>query len=82
LLGITFSPAVDLKTWRDEVGLATELLRDADRAVAMAYGAAASADQEKATRVSVLVGPDGRVVKTYATPDAEGHPAEALADLA
>ncbi len=48
----------------------------------MAYGAAKSADQEKATRVSVLVGPNGKVVKTYATPHAEGHPAEALADLA
>jgi peroxiredoxin len=71
-----------LKGWRDEVGLATELLCDADRSVAMAYGAAQSADQEKATRLSVLVGPDGNVVRTYATPDAEGHPAEALADLA
>ena len=81
LLGVTFSPADDLKTWRGEVGLTTELLRDADRSVAMAYGAADGADQEKATRVSVLVGPDGKVVKTYATPDAEAHPGEALADL-
>ena len=82
MLGITFSPSEDLQRWSDEVGLTTELLRDADRAVAMAYGAAQSADQEKATRVSVLLGPDGNVVRTYATPDAEGHPAEALADLA
>jgi peroxiredoxin len=81
LLGITFSPAEDLKTWRDEVGLETELLRDADRAIAMAYGAATSADQEKATRMSVLVGPDGKVARTYETPDAEAHPGEALADL-
>lgn len=82
MLGITFSAADELQTWRGEVGLATELLCDADRSVAMAYGAAQSADQEKATRMSVLVGPDGKVVRTYATPDAEGHPAEALADLA
>ena len=81
MLGITFSPAEELKKWGGEVGLTTQLLCDADRSVAMAYGAAASADQEKATRVSVLIGPDGKVVKTYATPDAEGHPAEALADL-
>ncbi len=78
---MTFSPAEELKKWSGEVGLTTQLLYDADRSVAMAYGAAASADQEKATRVSVLIGPDGTVVKTYATPDAEGHPAEALADL-
>ena len=47
----------------------------------MAYGAAASADQERATRVSILVGADGAVVKTYASPDPEAHPSEALADL-
>ena len=33
------------------------------------------------TRVSVLIGPDGTVLKTYESPDAEAHPAEALADL-
>jgi peroxiredoxin len=47
----------------------------------MAYGAADSADQERPKRMSVLVGPNGKVVRTYATPDAEGHPAEVLADL-
>ena len=78
---MTFSPADDLKEWSGEVGLTSQLLYDANRSVAMAYGAAASADQERATRVSVLVGPDGKVVKTYASPEAEGHPAEALADL-
>ena len=81
MLGITFSAPDELKKWRDEVGLAAELLCDADRTVAMAYGAADSADQEKARRVSVLVGPDGMVVRTYAAPDAGTHPGEALADL-
>ena len=28
-----------------------------------------------------LVGPDGRVLRTYAKPDPETHPAEALRDL-
>jgi peroxiredoxin len=81
LLGITYSAAEDLKKWRGEVGLAAELLCDTDRSVAIAYGAAENADQERPKRVSVLVGPDGKVVKTYATPDAEAHPSEALADL-
>lgn len=81
MLGITFSPPGDLKTWRGEVGLAGELLCDADRSVAMAYGAAESADQERPKRVSVLIGPDGRVVRTYSAPDPEAHPSEALADI-
>ncbi len=81
MLGITFSPTDDLKTWRDEVGLTADLLCDADRAVALAYGAAESADQERATRVSVLVGPDGKVRKTYEVSEAEAHAREALADI-
>lgn len=81
MLGITFSEIADLNTWRSDVGLTADLLQDPDRSVAMAYGAAESADQERATRISVLVGPDGTVVKTYEVSDAEGHPHAALADI-
>ena len=59
----------------------TDLLYDADRSVAMAYGAAESAAQEKATRISVLVGPDGKIVRTYAKPDPATHPLNVLMDL-
>lgn len=70
-----------MKKWRDEVGLTAELLCDADRSVALAYGAAQSADQERATRVSVLIGGDGKIVNAYEVSDAEGHPAAALAAI-
>ena len=81
MLGINFSTIEDLKKWRDEVGLDADLLCDADRSVAMAYGAAESADQEKPSRVSILVGPDGTVIRTYEVSEAEAHPGVALADL-
>lgn len=81
MLGITFSAPEDLKSWGREVGLGSELLCDAGRAVAMAYGAAVSADQERPKRVSVLIGADGKVARVYGEPDPETHPAEALADL-
>ena len=81
VLGITFSSSEDLKAWADEQGLTTDNLYDADRSVAMAYGAAESADQERPTRVSVLIGPDGTVVKTYEVSDAEGHAAAVLSDV-
>jgi len=81
LLGITFSAVADLRTWREEVGLGCDLLCDADRTVAMAWGAASTATQEKAARVSVLVGPDGKVLKTYPSPDPAAHAAQVLADL-
>ena len=81
MLGITFSATEDLRQWRDEVGLQCDLLSDPDRAVGLAWGAAESADQEKARRMSVLVGPDGNVVKVYPEPDVERHAAEVLDDL-
>ena len=81
MLGVTFSAAEDLKKWRDEVGLQCDLLSDADRAVGLAWGAAASVDQEKARRMSVLVGPGGNVVKVYPDPDVERHAREVLDDL-
>ncbi len=81
LVGIIFSPPEDLNTWIGETGLTTDLLYDSDRAVAMAYGAAESSDQERATRLSVLIGPNGRVVKTYAKPDPATHPADVLNDV-
>ncbi|MBT7526268.1 MAG: hypothetical protein HN658_03110, partial [Rhodospirillales bacterium] len=48
---------------------------------AIAYGAAVDADQERPKRISVLVGPDGVVLRTYDSPDAVLHPAEVLSDL-
>ncbi len=81
LLGVTFSAVEDLKQWREEVGLQCDLLSDADRTVGLAYGAAERADQEKAKRISVLVEPDGNVVKVYPDPDAEHHALEVLEDL-
>jgi peroxiredoxin len=81
LVGITFSDSAALRQWALELELGCCLLSDADRSVALAYGAADSAGQEKPARVSVLVGADGRVVKTYASPDPAGHAAEVLADL-
>ena len=76
-----FNDPADLKTWNGETGLASDLLYDSDRSVAMAYGAAEAADQEKPARLSVLVGPDGVVRNVYASPDPDTHPAEALADI-
>ena len=81
MLGITFSALDALAQWRDEVGAFGELLSDAERAVAMAYGAAEDTQQEKASRISVLIGPQGRVVKTYQPADAAAHADEVLADL-
>ncbi|MFM2130767.1 MAG: hypothetical protein RL477_2313, partial [Pseudomonadota bacterium] len=47
-----------------------------------AYGAWDDPGQERPTRVSVLIGADGKVARTWTVKDAAAHPAEALAGLA
>jgi peroxiredoxin Q/BCP len=81
VLGITWSAPGELKEWSRELAMTTELLSDTDHAVALAYGAADSADQERPKRVSVLIGADGRVAKAYEVNDAGAHPQRVLADL-
>ena len=78
---MTFSPVEDLRRWRDELGLGCDLLSDADRRVGLAWGAAATADQEKASRISVLIDPAGTVTKVYPSPDPATHAEEILRDL-
>ena len=80
-MGITFSPTEDLKKWREEVGLPSELLCDTDKSVAIAYGAAENADQEKPSRIGIVIGPDGKVANAYPVDDAERHASTALSDL-
>jgi peroxiredoxin Q/BCP len=82
LLGITFSPMDELRAWRDELGLGTDLLSDTERRVALAYGAATDPTQDKATRLSVLIGADGVVVRSYEKVDPARHADEVLRDLA
>ncbi len=48
--------------------------------MSIAYGAA-EADSPRASRISVLIGPDGKVAKVYATVKPVDHPDEVLADL-
>ena len=48
--------------------------------MSIAYGAA-EADSTRASRVSVLISPDGKIAKTYATVKPADHPDEVLSDL-
>ena len=47
----------------------------------MAYGAATSPDDGKASRISYLIGPDGKIAKVYGKVKPPEHPDEVLADL-
>ncbi len=48
----------------------------------MAYGACDDPKAEYARRISFLIGPDGKIVKTYGSVKPANHPGEVLEDLA
>jgi peroxiredoxin Q/BCP len=58
------------------------LLSDRDRNFAIAVGAADSPEQAVARRISYLVGPDGKVMKAYATVNTTSHATDVLKDVA
>ena len=81
LIGITFSSVNDLRNWSEACEVNKNLLCDAKRDVAIAYGAAESKDQERATRITVLISENGTILKIYEGFDVSSHPDEVLADL-
>ena len=65
--------------FREKFGFPYDLLCDTDGAMSKAYGAAGEG-AARPKRVSVLIGPDGRVVRRYDTVVPAEHPQEVLAD--
>jgi len=55
-------------------------LSDESKAMSIAYGAA-DANSARSSRISVLISPDGKIAKVYATVKPADHPDEVLADL-
>ena len=76
------SPADNL-TFKDKFSFPYDLLSDMDKSMSIAYGAA-EADSSRPTRISVLVGPDGKVAAVYPKVDPRAdpdHPTEVLTTL-
>ena len=80
MLGISYDSPADNGAFRDKFSFPYDLLSDADGTASVAYGAA-EADAAKASRVSVLIGPDGNIAVGYATVVPADHPDQVLADL-
>jgi peroxiredoxin Q/BCP len=81
VLGVSSDSPAANAAFRTKFGFPYDLLSDTDLAMSRAYGAA-SPGAGRASRVSVLIGTDGRVLRGYAEVKPGDHPAEVLADLA
>ena len=81
ILGLSFDSTDDNRAFKEKFEFPYDLLSDTDKSVSVSFGAATN-DQEKASRVSVLIGPDGKIAKAYAEVKPADHPDQVLADLA
>ncbi len=80
-MGVSCDPTSANKAFREKFSFPYDLLSDEDKSMSRSYGVDLS-DSGRATRKSVLVGPDGTVAKFYVTVKPDAHPDEVLADLA
>ena len=80
MLGVSADTPAANKKFREKFDFPYDLLSDEDMSMSVAYGVA-DADAARPSRKSVLIGPDGKVAKAYATVKPADHPGEVLADL-
>ena len=57
------------------------LLCDVNREIGLAYGAASSPESEMASRISYVIGPDGRIEQAHPKVSPKSHPEEVLEAL-
>lgn len=81
VLGVSFDDPKANATFVTAEQFPFRLLSDTDRRLALQVGAASSPDAPVSRRVSFLVGPDGKVLKTYGTVIPTTHAADVLSDL-
>ena len=80
ILGVSFDTPDANKKFKEKFDFPYDLLSDEGRSDSIAFGAA-DADSPRPSRVSVLIGPDGKVAKAYGTVKPADHPDQVLNDL-
>lgn len=80
ILGVSYDTPAANKAFKDKFDFPYDLLSDDGRSDSIAFGAADS-DSARPSRVSVLIGPDGKIAKAYGTVKPADHPDEVLSDL-
>lgn len=81
IVGASFDTVEENKAFVDKFSFPFPLLCDTERSLGMAYGACASPDAAHANRITVVVGPDGKVARVYPEVSAKTHPEQVLAGL-
>jgi len=78
IYGVSLDDAASHRTFRDKFALNFPLIVDSGKALAMLCGAVENAADVYARRVTVLLGPDGKVKATWSKVDPKQHWAEVV----
>jgi thioredoxin-dependent peroxiredoxin len=77
---VSFDAPEANRAFQQKFGFPYDLCSDLDKSASVAFGVSDAADP-RPKRMSVLVGPDGKVVAAYEKVTPADHPDEVLADL-
>ena len=81
VVGVSLDKTAANQKFADKYSFGFDLLSDLEHDMALAYGAIEEKDARSAKRISYLIGPDGKILKAYATVKAAAHPEQVLGDL-
>ena len=80
IVGVSFDKPGSNKNFKDKNDFPFDLLSDLEKQVSISFGVIPS-DSGSASRMSVLIGPDSKVIKVYNTVKPAEHPDQVLRDL-
>ena len=81
VVGVSFDTVAANAAFVKKYAFPFPILCDTDRAIGVAYGAAADAAAGHARRITVVVGADGRVEQVIEKLDVKTHPTTLLASF-
>jgi len=81
IVGVSFDLPEATMKWVENQQFPFEVWTDTDRALALAYGAAATPEDARPKRISVLLDAQGELVATYGDVSVQAHPADVLEDV-
>lgn len=78
---MSFDTPADNAKFAKKFNFPFPLLCDVKREIGMAYGATDDPKAEYASRITYLIGPDGRILRAYPKVSPKSHPKEILETL-
>lgn len=81
VLGVSFDNVEENRAFAEKFDFPYPLLCDTNRELGLAYGAARSADEGYAKRISYVIGEDGKILLAYPKVDPKTHLDQILSDL-